>query len=262
QIMAWMLDEYEKIVGHPAPGMITGKPIEKGGSKGRDIATSLGGAYVLHELAEELSLGNEATVAIQGFGNAGMNFAKIVSRWGYKVVAVSDSKGGVHDPDGLDVAQLISVKEKTGSVVNIEKGKKLTNSELLLLDVDVLVPAALENQITEENASSVRAKVVLELANGPVTNAADSILHKNKVVVVPDILANAGGVTVSYFEWVQNNKGERWEEKDVFEKLKEKMVKAFKEIHTLSRALDVDYRTSAYLISINRVIKAEKSRNI
>ncbi|MBU2561717.1 MAG: Glu/Leu/Phe/Val dehydrogenase [Nanoarchaeota archaeon] len=260
QVMAWMLDEFEKIKGVKAPGMITGKPLELGGSLGRDIATSLGGAYVLKEVADVYDIGMGASVAIQGFGNAGMNFAKIVSKWGYKVVAVSDSKGGVYDADGFDVAALVAAKEKTGSVVGIGKGRKVSNEELLLLDVDVLVPAALENQVTKENASKVRAKVVLELANGPVTHDADQVLHKNDVVVVPDILANAGGVTVSYFEWVQNLQGYYWSEEEVFARLEKKMVSAFREIHELVKRLDIDHRTAAYIIAINRIIDAEKKR--
>ncbi len=260
QVMAWMLDEYEKIIGAKAPAMITGKPIELGGSLGRDVATSLGGAHVMREVADEYDLGVSPMVAIQGFGNAGMNFAKIVSKWGYKIVAVSDSKGGVHDPDGLDVDSLIAVKKETGSVANSKAGRAVTNSELLLLDVDILVPAALENQITADNAAQVKAKVVLELANGPVTHEADGILHKNDVVVVPDILSNAGGVTVSYFEWVQNLKGEKWTEEEVFAKLKPKMVNAFREIHALVKALDVDHRTAAYILAINRIIEAEKKQ--
>jgi glutamate dehydrogenase (NAD(P)+) len=260
QVMAWMLDEYEKVTGTRAPGMITGKPIELGGSLGRDVATSLGGAYVLREVADAYDIGLGASVAIQGFGNAGMNMAKILSDWGYKIVAVSDSKGGVYNETGLVVSELISVKKETGSVVNLPAGKKVSNSELLLLDVDVLVPAALENQITGENASAIKAKIVLELANGPVTHEADQILHKNDVVVVPDILANAGGVTVSYFEWVQNMQGQKWTEEDVFAKLEKKMKDAFVEVHSLVKSLDVDHRTAAYIVAVNRIIDAEKNR--
>jgi glutamate dehydrogenase (NAD(P)+) len=262
QVMAWMLDEYEKILGAKEPGMITGKPVELGGSLGRDVATSLGGAYVLREVADQYDLGENASVAIQGFGNAGMNFARIVVEWGYRVVAVSDSKGGVYNPDGFKVDELIAVKKETGSVVNAQGCEKVSNDELLLLDVGVLVPAALENQITAENAHLVKAKVILELANGPVTYHADQILHKNDVVVMPDILANAGGVTVSYFEWVQNNKGEKWSKEEVFSRLKEKMVKAFSEMHSLVKKMDIDYRTAAYLLAVDRVISAEKAKNI
>ncbi len=260
QVMAWMLDEYEKIVGSKAPAMITGKPIELGGSLGRDVATSLGGAYVLREVADAYDIGIGASVAIQGFGNAGMNMAKFMSKWGYKVVAVSDSKGGVYSSTGFNIAELIEAKKKTGSVVNVTAERKVSNEDLLLLDVDVLIPAALENQITAENAEMVKAKIILELANGPVTHDADVILHKNDVVVVPDILANAGGVTVSYFEWVQNLQGDQWTEEDVFAKLEKKMVDAWKPIHALVKALDIDYRTAAYIVALNRIIDAEKKR--
>jgi glutamate dehydrogenase/leucine dehydrogenase len=260
QVMAWMLDEYEKIVGREAPGMITGKPVELGGSLGRDVSTSLGGAYVFREVADAYDLGMNSSIAIQGFGNVGMNFAKVISKWGYKVVAASDSKGGVYDPSGLDVDELVKVKKETRTVANYAGGEKVSNSDILLLDVDVVVPAALENQITADNASQIKAKVVLELANGPVTHDADVVLHKNDVVVVPDILANAGGVTVSYFEWVQNNRGEKWTEEEVFSKLEPKMINAFKEIHGIVKQLDVDYRTAAYILAINRIIDAEKKR--
>jgi len=260
QTMAWMLDEFEKIKGVKAPGMITGKPIELGGSLGRDIATSLGGAYVLKEMARIYDLGLAPTVAIQGFGNAGMNMAKILSDWGYKIVAVSDSKGGVYDAAGLDVKKLIDVKTKTRTVTDYAGAKPVSNEELLLLKVDVLVPAALENQITEKNAADIKAKVIIELANGPVTHDADKILHKNDVVVAPDILANAGGVTVSYFEWVQNLQGYYWTKEDVFRKLEVKMVDAFNRIHELVKLHDIDHRTAAYIVAINRIIDAEKKR--
>ncbi|MFC1742013.1 Glu/Leu/Phe/Val dehydrogenase [Nanoarchaeota archaeon] len=258
QVMAWMLDEFEKIKGCKAPGMITGKPIDLGGSLGRDVATSLGGAYVLREAADVYDIGKDATVAVQGFGNAGMNVAKILAKWGYKIVAVSDSKGGVWSEDGLNVAELVEVKKKTGSVVNLPGVKKVSNEEILFLDVDVVVPAALENQVTEKNAGLMKAKIVLELANGPVTRAADEILHKNAVVVLPDILANAGGVTVSYFEWVQNLQGSYWTEEDVFAKLEKKMVASWKDVHELAKLHDVDHRTAAYIVAVNRIIDAEK----
>lgn len=267
QVMAWMLDEFEKIYSAKAPAMITGKPLELGGSRGRDIATSLGGFYVLREVVAELSLQDSPRIAIQGFGNAGMNLAKLVAKWNYKIVAVSDSKGGIYDENGLDINALIDFKNKTGSVSGFKnksaKGsvtKNISNSELLLLNVDILVPAALENQLTKENADKVKAKVVLELANGPVSHEADQLLHKKGIVVVPDILANAGGVTVSYYEWVQNNCGDYWTEEVVFAKLEAKMVSAFRSMHTLSKELGVDYRTASYIIAINRIIEAEKKR--
>jgi glutamate dehydrogenase (NAD(P)+) len=260
QVMAWMLDEYEKIRGEKLPGLITGKPIGIGGSLGRDIATAQGAAYVFKEAAEAYDMPQNAKVAVQGFGNAGMNIAKILSSWGYKVVALSDSKGGIYNENGFNVSEVDAFKEKNGSLVDFPKAKKVTNEELLLLPVDVLVPAALENQVTKDNAAKVKAKMVLEVANGPVTSEADSILHKNDVVVLPDILANAGGVTVSYFEWVQNNQGYYWTVEEVLEKLEKKMVAAFNEVHSLVKELDVDHRTAAYICAINRIIDAEKKR--
>lgn len=260
QIMAWMLDEYEKITGEHLPGLITGKPLPLGGSLGRDKATAQGGAFVLKQAAEEYDINPmTAKVAIQGFGNAGMWMAKILSAWGYRIVAVSDSKGGIYDPAGFDVAGLIAHKESTRSVIGFG-GRSVTNAELLELDVDVLVPAALENQITAANAANVKAKLVLELANGPVDKAGDDILFRNDVVVLPDILSNAGGVAVSYFEWVQNNYGYYWTLAEVDAKLEEKMVKSFKEIHTLVKSLGVSHREAAYILALNRIIEAEKFR--
>jgi glutamate dehydrogenase (NAD(P)+) len=260
QVMAWMLDEYEKIKGEKSPGMITGKPLELGGSKGRDVATAQGAAYIFREAADGYDLPGNATVAVQGFGNAGMNIARILSGWGYRVVALSDSKGAIHNENGFNIDEVAEFKEKRGTLADFPKAKKMTNEELLLLDVDVLVPAALENQITKENAAKVKAKLVLEVANGPVTSEADAILHKNDIVVVPDILANAGGVTVSYFEWAQNNSGHYWEESEVMEKLEKKMTAAFREVHELVKKLDINHRTAAYILAINRIVEAEKKR--
>ncbi|MEK6916989.1 MAG: Glu/Leu/Phe/Val dehydrogenase, partial [Nanoarchaeota archaeon] len=226
QIMAWMLDEYEKLTGENAPGVITGKPLELGGSKGRSFATSQGGAYVLREFAKIKGLQpEETTVAVQGFGNAGSFIAKILDEWGYKIVAVSDSKGGIYNKNGLNIKALEHHKEKTGSVKGF--AVDISNKELLELDVDVLVPAALENQITSQNADKIKAKVILELANGPVTPEADELLAKKKIAVLPDVLANAGGVTVSYFEWVQNLYGYYWEEAEILEKLDDEMIFKF-----------------------------------
>ncbi|MBI5881272.1 Glu/Leu/Phe/Val dehydrogenase [archaeon] len=260
QVMAWMLDEYEKIKGEKSPGMITGKPLELGGSKGRDVATAQGAAYIFREAADEYDLSANATIAVQGFGNAGMHIARILSSWGYKVVALSDSKGGIYNDAGFNIEEVAEFKENKGTLADFPKAKKITNEELLLLNVDVLVPAALENQVTKENAAKVKAKLVLEVANGPVTSEADAILHKNDTVVVPDILANAGGVTVSYFEWVQNNSGYYWEEKEVLDKLEKKMVAAFREVHELVKRLGIDHRTAAYILAINRIVEAEKKR--
>ncbi len=258
QIMAWMLDEYEKIVGFKDPGMITGKPLEKGGSLVRDIATALGGVYVLEEAVHKLNL-VQKTVAIQGFGNAGMNMAKLLTKQGYAIVAVSDSQGGIYNAQGLDIAQVISIKEKTGSVINYP-AQKITNEDLLTCNCTILIPSALENVITKNNAQNIKAKIVLELANGPTTPEADVILHKNKVLVIPDILANAGGVTVSCFEWQQNNAHVKWDAETVKKRLKEKQVSAFTQLWKVYSSNTYDFRTATYIHAIKKVIEAEKKR--
>ncbi len=258
QIMAWMLDEYETIYGKHSPGVITGKPVEIGGSKGRDYATSMGGAYVLRSMKD--ITGDNPTVAVQGFGNVGLNIARILSSWGYKIVAVSDSKGGVYSADGLDIAKVISCKRIERTVTRLSGAKKITNEQLLELEVDVLIPSALENQITGDNADKVKAKIILEMANGPVTFEADKILHKNKVIVVPDILANAGGVTVSYFEWVQNRRGNYWSEDKVLSMLEKVMANAFTDVRKWAGAFKTDYRTAAYIVAIKKILAAEKVR--
>ncbi len=259
QIMAWMLDEYEKIKGEHLPGVITGKPLELGGSKGRSFATSQGGAFVLREYAKLKEMQPEkTTVAIQGFGNAGSYMAKILSNWNYKIVAVSDSKGAVYDEDGLDINKVIEYKNKNKSVKGF--AKDISNEDLLELDVDVLVPAALENQITNENADKIKAKLIVELANGPITPEADTILEKNNIPVIPDILANAGGVTVSYFEWVQNLYNYYWEEDEVIEKLEKIMVKSFTEVYETANEYKTSLRNGAYILAIKRILAAEKLR--
>ena len=259
QIMAWMLDEYEKLTGEHAPGVITGKPLELGGSKGRSFATSQGGAYVLREFAKIKGLQpEETTVAVQGFGNAGSFIAKILDEWGYKIVAVSDSKGGIYNKNGLNIKALEHHKEKTGSVKGF--AVDISNKELLELDVDVLVPAALENQITSQNADKIKAKVILELANGPVTPEADELLAKKKIAVLPDVLANAGGVTVSYFEWVQNLYGYYWEEAEILEKLEKIMVKSSREVFDSASKHNTTMRTGAYILALNKILAAERLR--
>jgi glutamate dehydrogenase/leucine dehydrogenase len=262
EIMGWMLDEFETIVGKKDPGMITGKAIPDGGSEGRDIATAQGGAYVLRDVADEYDLPANATIAIQGFGNAGMTMAKILAKWGYNIVAVSDSRGGIYCEDGIDIDKIIAVKQGSKTVTAAEdpKIKKITNEEMLTLPVDVLVPAALGDQITKKNAEDIKAKVIIELANGPVDSEADEILHKNDVVVVPDILANAGGVTVSYYEWYQNVNNERWTREDVLAKLDKVMKQSFKDVHEIVKALDVSHRTASYILALNRIVEAEKER--
>jgi len=263
QIMAWMLDEYEKIVGVHAPGMITGKPLALGGSKGRNFATAQGGVYALQEALKKLGKKpSETTVAIQGFGNAGSHMGKILSGLGYKIVAVSDSKGGVVCAPGscFDVDALERYKEVNGSVMGFSGSQNISNEALLELDVDVLVPAALENQITSENAGRVKSKVIAELANGPTTPEADEILFKNGVLVIPDILTNAGGVTVSYFEQVQNASNYYWGEDEVVEKLEKIMVAAFDGVWAAKEKHNVDMRTAAFVVAVERIAEAMKLR--
>ena len=253
EIMGWMRDEFETLIGKPDPGMITGKAIADGGSEGRSFATAQGGVYCTIELAKKMGLKpEETTVAIQGFGNAGAHMARILSDLGYKIVAVSDSKGGVR-ADSLSVEQLEKYKEEHGSVIGFEGTETITNEQLLELAVDILIPAALENQITAENASRVQAKAIVELANGPTTPEADVILYQKGIVVVPDVLANAGGVTVSCFEWQQNVAGEHWSEADVLQKLETIMVRSFGEVWNMAQQHNVDLRTGAFIKAIDAV---------
>ncbi|MCB9798978.1 Glu/Leu/Phe/Val dehydrogenase [Candidatus Nomurabacteria bacterium] len=267
QIMGWMRSEYEKLVGYEDPGVITGKPIDQGGSEGRSFSTAQGGVYVTRQLSEKLGKKPEdTTVAIQGFGNAGSYMALILYKLGYKIVAVSDSQGGVFRQAGIDPEKAVALKQSggllgcycVGSVCDLENGElgdcqAISNEDLLELDVDTLVPAALENVITKENANNIRAKAIVELANGPTTPEADKILHEKGVVVVPDVLANAGGVTVSYFEWDQNVKGEHWSEKEVLERLEKIMVGAFDEIWQAKEKYGVDMRTAAFVKALERI---------
>ena len=259
QIMAWILDEYEKLIGEQAPGFITGKPLELGGSKVRDIATALGGVYVLEEAIKKIGL-KERTVAIQGFGNAGGNMVELLIERGFKVVAVSDSQGAIYSAQGLDYHKLVEVKEKTGSVTNYRPGEKITNEQLLELEVAILIPAALSGVITKDNAAKVKAKLVAELANGPTTPEADEILHQKKVLLLPDVLFNSGGVTTSYFEWVQNNYGYYWDEETVKQRLREKMVTAFTKIWQEFAQSKDDFRTNAYVLALKKIVEAERLR--
>lgn len=261
-IMGWMMDEYNKIKRQKNPAVITGKPIILGGSLGRDVATALGGYYVFQEAIKKIGLPKQLSIAVQGFGNAGMNFAKFAHHDGFKVIAVSDSKGGIECEDGIDIDALIEHKRSGKSVTdyNKQKCKKVTNEDLLELDVDILVPAALENQITKDNADKIKAKMMIELANGPTTSDADDILTKNKVTVIPDILANAGGVVVSYFEWVQNKAGMYWSEQEVFDKLKVKMINAFDKVFYNTQKHNINMRTSAYVVGLEKIRDAIKSR--
>ncbi len=262
QIMAWMMDEYSVITGHNVPGVITGKPLPLGGSAGRGDATARGGVYTIREAAKVLGLNLKgATCAIQGYGNAGTFGHKLaVELLGMKVVAVSDSRGGIYNPDGLDYEAVLKHKETTRAVSDFPGAKNITNEELLELDVDVLIPAALENQITEKNAAKIKAKIVAEFANGPTTPEADKILHANGVYVIPDFLCNAGGVTVSYFEQVQNAYDFYWKLDEVYRQLDEKMTTAFHAVHEMAQRHKVDNRVGAYLVAVNRVAEAVRLR--
>ncbi len=260
QIMAWMLDEYEQIKGEHQPGMITGKPITTGGSHGRSFATAMGGAYVLAEAVEEYDIDQlKARVAIQGFGNAGMHMARILSEWGYKIIAISDSTTALYEEEGINIEKAIEYKQENKTLKGFP-AKEISNEELLELETEILVPAALENQITEENADKIKAKIIIELANGPVTPEADEKLREKEIIVIPDVLANSGGVTTSYFEWVQNNYGYYWEEKEVLEKLEKQMIKGFQATHEIVRELDCSYREAAFILAIRRIINAAKDR--
>lgn len=262
QIMAWMMDEYSSIAGKNQFGVITGKPLNVGGSAGRGDATARGGLYTVREAAKVLGMDlKEATVAIQGYGNAGYYAASLArSLFGCKIVAVSDSKGGIFAGGGLDPEAVLEHKGRTGSVVSFAATRAISNGELLELDVDVLLPAGLENVITSENASRVRAKVVGELANGPTTPEADDVLHKNGVHVIPDFLCNAGGVTVSYFEMVQNFYMYYWEEEVVHERLDRKMTLAYRTVYETSTKYGINMREAAYVVAVQRVLEAMQVR--
>ncbi|WP_028593474.1 Glu/Leu/Phe/Val family dehydrogenase [Paenibacillus assamensis] len=260
QVMAWMVDTYSKKKGSFQPGVITGKPIILGGSKGRNEATARGCVFTILEALEELGKKpNEATVAIQGYGNAGRIAAELLTELGFTIVAVSDSKGAIYNQNGLDLEAVNACKD-AGSLANYDKKYQISADSILELDVDVLIPAALENVITSVNADKVKAKIVAEAANGPTTPEADKILSDKGVLVIPDILANAGGVTVSYFEWVQNLMSFYWSEEEVNEKLQVKMVEAYREVRFLAKEHQTDLRTAAFMISIKRIAEAMRIR--
>ena len=258
QIMAWMSDEYGKITGDTSGAVITGKPLDAGGSEGRGTATAQGGFYVFESLRERLGLPEQCTVAIQGFGNAGQFAAKIWSDAGHKVIAVSDSRAAVVNPEGLDVAALIDHKASTRSVRDFVGSETIESIDVLYQECDLLIPAALENQIHEGNVEKIQAKGLLELANGPTTPEADDVLFGRGIPVVPDILANAGGVTVSTFEWEQNVKGESWSEQDVFEKLKVIMDREAVAIADRAKELNTDLRRAAFVVALERLQEAMK----
>ena len=262
QIMAWIMDTYSMQHGYSIPGVVTGKPIAVGGSLGRDKATARGCLYVVDEAMKEISLQRPARVSIQGFGNAGLHAAELFDAEGYRIVAVSDSRGGVANTNGLDVQKLIAWKGEQGTVVGFGGGQSISNKDVLEYECDVLVPAALEKVITAENAPRIKAKIVAEAANGPTLPEADDILHERGIMVLPDILANAGGVTVSYFEWVQNLQELFWEEQAVNDRLRRIMERAFRDTLDHARRRNVNMRRGAYAVAVGRVAEATKLRGV
>ena len=263
QIMAWMLDEYEEITGRHAPGVITGKPIELGGSLVRDISTSLGGVFVLKEIIKEMNMKPEnIRVVVDGFGNVGMNIAKILYEQKYKIIAVSDSRTEIYNEKGLEIEKVIEHKKKNKSLSGFKDAKEIGNEAILELECDVLIPAALEDQITKENVDKIKAKIILEMANHPITPEADTILEKKGIFIVPDVLANIGGVVVSYFEWVQNSMNYYWTEEEVTKKLESYMVTATKEANKGCNDFKCSMRVVSYILAVKKILQAERLRGV
>jgi glutamate dehydrogenase (NAD(P)+) len=263
QTMAWIMDTYSMHHGYTIAGVVTGKPIAIGGSLGRNEATARGAVFTLLKASKALKVPLEgARVSIQGYGNAGSIAATLLAAEGATIVAVSDSTGGIHNPAGLDPAKVSSWKQEHGTVVGFPGADEVSNREILEVDCDILVPAALENQITRQNASNVKARIVAEAANGPTTPEADEILHDRGVFLIPDILCNAGGVTVSYFEWVQDMQSFFWTEERINESLKEIMDRAFESVHAMAERHEVDMRTAAYMVAVARVAEATTLRGL
>lgn len=260
QIMSWMLDEYEKLAGAKAPATFTGKPVENGGSQGRTEATGFGGGYVLREVlkAKVVDLPETPSVAIQGFGNVATYFAEATRDLGLKIVAVSDSKGGIYNAEGLALDKVEAHKKSTGALKDFPDAKNISNEELLELDVNILVPAALENVLNAGNADKVKAKLVIEMANGPTTGEADAVFAKKGIVAIPDILANSGGVATSYFEWYQNMHNEKWSKEDVLKKLDAQMVKAWTGVYEAQKKYSTSFRSAAYIVAAERIIEKMK----
>ena len=260
QIMAWMMDEYSRMDEFNSPGFITGKPIVLGGSQGRDRATAEGVTIVIQEAAKKRNIDIQgARVVIQGFGNAGSYLAKFMSDLGAKVIGISDAYGALTDPNGLDIDYLLDRRDSFGTVTTLFENT-ITNQELLELDCDILVPAAIENQITAENAYDIKASIIVEAANGPTTAEATKILTERGILLVPDVLASAGGVTVSYFEWVQNNQGYYWTAEEVRERLYRKMVDAFENVYTTATTRNINMRLAAYMVGVRRTAEASRFR--
>ncbi len=260
QIMAWMMDEYSRMDEFNSPGFITGKPLVLGGSQGRDRATAQGVTIVIEEAAKKRGINIKgARVVIQGFGNAGSFLAKFMHDLGAKVIGISDAYGALHDPEGLDIDYLLDRRDSFGTVTTLFENT-ISNKELLELDCDILVPAAIENQITADNAHNIKATIVVEAANGPTTSEATKILTERGILLVPDVLASAGGVTVSYFEWVQNNQGYYWTEEEVEERLYKKMVEAFDNVYTTATTRNINMRLAAYMVGVRRTAEASRFR--
>jgi glutamate dehydrogenase/leucine dehydrogenase len=263
QIMAWFMDEYSHIQGRNVPACVTGKPVDIGGSLGRDTATGLGGFYVFEDLLKKLKMKKkDIAIAIQGFGNVGLNFADLAFNAGYKIVAVSDSKGGIYNPDGLNIKQVIAHKQQNRTVMDFSGTKNISNEKLLELPVSVLVPSALEGVIDGKNVNKIKAKIIIEMANGPITSEASEKLFKKGVIVVPDVLANAGGVVVSYFEWVQNLRHFYWDLAKVQGNLASKINCAFDKVWETMNKYKVDMRMAAYIVAVEKIITALKIRGI
>ena len=263
RIMGYMVDEYSKIKGEFIPGVVTGKPIVLGGSLGRTEATALGGSYVLNKYLETIKKEpKDTSVVIQGFGNVGSNMARILHDNGFKILAVSDVNGAIYNKKGLDIKEIFSMQTENGVIPNVKKVDKLTNEEMLELDCDVLIPAALSHQITAENAGNIKAEIILEMANEPISTNADPILHEKDILVIPDILANAGGVIVSYFEWVQNTSNDYWSKEKVYEELESRIIEALSLLLEKYNKMDKeeDLRSVAYSIALEKILKAEKFR--
>ena len=263
QIMAWIMDTYSMAKGYSVPAVVTGKPIEIGGSKGRSAATGRGCMITTQLAAKQKHLSLKgSTIVVQGAGNVAASAAKLLAKEGCQVIAISDSRGGAYNPKGLNIESVLKHKKETGSVIGFNGADTITNAELLVLPCDFLVPAAMEGQITTDNAAQVKAKIIVEGANGPTTTEADKILYDNGVFVIPDILANIGGVVVSYFEWVQNIESFFWEEEEVNDKLEKAMTNAFMEVLGISQAEKTDMRTAAYMLAVKRVASAMSARGI
>lgn len=261
QIMGWMLDEYQKLTGNQSKATFTGKSLDNGGSQGREEATGFGGVYVFEEIVKSkvVDLPAGSSIAIQGFGNVATFFAQAAIKLGYKVVALSDSKGGIYNAEGLDYEKVMAHKKTTGALKDFIGAKNISNEELLELPVEILVPAALENVLTEQNAEKIKAKLIIEMANGPTTPGADLIFEKNGVVVIPDILANSGGVATSYFEWYQNMHNEVWDKDQVLEKLSKLIKQAYYDVLAKRQQYNTSFRSAAYVLATERIIAAMSS---